>query len=75
MFLTHHSKRPAGMLLQSNNNVISNCDNNIESFVILNISVNCFGNGNKDCIKEMTLDTIKQPILPHRSGIACIIQT
>ncbi len=74
MFSPHHSKSPAGMLLQSDNNVISNCDNNIESSVTLNTNVNCCGDVNKNYIKILTLDTIKEPIPHHTSGIACITQ-
>lgn len=54
--------------------VIGNGKDNIENFVILSISFNCVGNRNKDCIKEMTLDTSKQPVLLHRHHMACTIQ-
>jgi len=68
MSLPYHSRSLAGILLQSNSNITSSFDNSIDSSVTLNINVN------KDYIKTMTLNAIKELILPHSSCIACINQ-
>ncbi len=46
--------------LNINSNNTTNIENKIDNSVTLNINVNCFGNENKDYIKKMTLDAIKE---------------
>ena len=43
-----------------NQTINNNQTNNIDNSLTLNINVNCFGNENKDYIKQMTLDAIKE---------------